>query len=323
MDMKNFAFLAFSLLLCMSCSADKNIDLVFEVSGSVPETLALVCNADIHEIAVDGEGRGECILYGTDAAYAQVFCGDKRKMIYVEAGDKAVLSFSGDDFDGTFRFDGEKAPAVEYLNATELKALPDSCYALGFEEFLELTMDMEDLAAERLESYGLDGIGNFTDMEKGRIRYSYANTLLMYPVAHQFMARNPFYKPDERYYQVIGSYAVETPMFADLREYREFMTESAHALDPENRDEKELYPKLVAEMRYIIENYHEAKTVNALLHHIVLPYIETFGTDGTEEMTDIYKSHVSDPYMMEDFDDACAGWATRTPAWKQLKPGRR
>ena len=306
--MKNLVCLSVLAFLSLGCSESKDIKLTFNVENPGSGPLVLVHRNDIMEIPLEN-GRGEAVLPGTDAAYAYVYYSDAgRKRIYAEAGDEASVSFDGTAFLRTFSFEGKKAPAVEYLNEVELTALPDSCYALPFSEFLSLTGKKEKDAVKLLEARDLSGTGKFADMEKGRIRYAYGNTLLMYPVAHRFMAQAPFYAPDESYYDVIRSYAVEDPVSSDVDEYREFMVESAHVLDSSSRDIKDLYMKLVAEMQYITDNYKDRKVVGALLHHIVIPYVDNFGISGIQDMENIYKAYVTDENYLQEFTDACSAW---------------
>lgn len=89
---------------------------------------------------------------------------------------------------------------------------------------------------------------------------------------------------------------------------REFMAESAHVLDPEGRGIDDLYPKLVAEMKYIVANFSDDKVRQALLHHIAVPYIDSFGIDDIEEMSGIYKKYVTDPARTAEFDAAYWKW---------------
>lgn len=306
--MKNLVCLSVLAFLSLGCSESKDIKLTFNVENPGSGPLVLVHRNDIMEIPLEN-GRGEAVLPGTDAAYAYVYYSDAgRKRIYAEAGDEASVSFDGTAFLRTFSFEGKKAPAVEYLNEVELTALPDSCYALPFSEFLSLTKKKEKDAVKLLEARDLSGTGKFADMEKGRIRYAYGNTLLMYPVAHRIMAADPVYSPDEAYYEVIRGYFTENAMYADLDEYREFMTEAAHVLDAGNRNLKDLYPKLVCEMKFIADNLKDAEVVQALLHHIAIPYIDNFGTDGIQDMANIYRTYVSDAGLRNAFDAACAKW---------------
>lgn len=305
--------LAAMAIAAASCSQKNDIRLVFEVSDPVSGNVAVVCRNEVHETGLDSLGHGELILEGMDAAYARVFYGTEMKVIYMENGDRPVISFDEKDFAGTFRFEGDKAPAVEYLNTVTLTALPDGDYALEFGEFYDRILKKTDEALQLVRARDLKGTGNFPEMEEARIRYSYGLQLLMYPMAHVIMDADPGYRPDEGYYDVIRSYWVVNPMYADIDEYREFMCEGAHVLDAGSREENDLYPKLTAEMRYIAGNCSDDKVREALLHHIAVPYVDNFGTDGIQDMVNIYRTYVTDPVMTAIFDAKCDKWDRKKP----------
>lgn len=304
---------ALAALAWTGCTETDGIGLTFNVTDPVSKTVVVVCHTDINEVPLDSLGHGTCKIDGIDAAYMRIYYGQEMKRIYAENGDRATISFTGNDFSGSFRFEGKKAPAVEYLNTIELTAMPDESYALPFDEFLSRTKEKTDEALALLHARDLKGTGDFVRMEEGRITYSYGTPLLMYPMAHRIMAKDPQYVPDEKYYDAIRGYSVENPLYADMDEYRDFMTESAHVLDEDNRDVIGLYPKLVAEMRYIAAGYTDEKVRQALLHHIAAPYIDNFGTDNVQDMTNIYRTYVSDPRLVSDFDAKCDKWDRKKP----------
>ena len=310
---KVLSALAAIVIAAASCTEEKDIRIGFEVSDPATETVVVVCRNVIYKVRLDSLGHAGCILEGMDAAYARVFYGTDMKGIYVEKGDRPVIRFDGNDFAGTFRFEGKKTPAVEYLNTVTLTALPDGDYALEFGEFYDRIRKKTDDALTLLRARDLDGTGNFPEMEEARIRYSYGLQLLMYPMAHVIMGADPGYRPDNEYYDIIRSYWTENPMYACIDEYREFMCEGAHVLDAENREENDLYPKLTAEMRYIAAKCSDEKVREALLHHIVVPYVDNFGTDGIQDMVNIYRTYVTDPVMTATFDSICDKWDRKKP----------
>lgn len=310
---KVLSALAAIVIAAASCTEEKDIRIGFEVSDPATETVVVVCRNVIYKVSLDSLGHAGCILEGMDAAYARVFYGTDMKGIYVEKGDRPVIRFDGNDFAGTFRFEGKKTPAVEYLNTVTLTALPDGDYALEFGEFYDRIRKKTDDALTLLRARDLDGTGNFPEMEEARIRYSYGLQLLMYPMAHVIMGAAPGYRPDNEYYDIIRSYWTENPMYACIDEYREFMCEGAHVLDAENREENDLYPKLTAEMRYIAAKCSDEKVREALLHHIVVPYVDNFGTDGIQDMVNIYRTYVTDPVMTATFDSVCDKWDRKKP----------
>lgn len=314
--MKNIIPAIAAALMLLSCSKSEEIALTFNVENPSIRSVAVVCNSDVTEVRLDSTGNGTCTISGRDAVFARIFYGTESKTVYLERGDNPCVSFSGSNFSGTFNLSGRKGPAAEYLNSIVLTALPDEDYSLPFDEFLSRTGRKISDAVSLLKARDLRHTGNFVRMEEGRIRYSYANTLLMYPVAHRIMSGDQSYTPDESYYDEIRKYAVADPEYSDIDEYREFMAESAHVLDPENRDITDLYPKLLAEMRYTAANCGDSKTLQAILHHIAVPYIDSFGTAGAQDMINIYRTYVTDPSLLAVFSDSCDRWDAKKPGRK-------
>ena len=172
--MKTIPYIISIAIAAVGCTkANDDISLTFKVTDPSSSTIAVVCGNDVHEITLDSLGQGHFELTDTDAAYLRLFYGMEQKMVYVEKGDRAGISFPGNDFAGSFEFDGDKAPAVEYLNEIVLTALPDGDYALEFGEFHEKIMSKTADALSLLHARDLKGTGRFEAMEEGRIRYSF------------------------------------------------------------------------------------------------------------------------------------------------------
>ena len=60
-----------------------------------------------------------------------------------------------------------------------------------------------------------------------------------------------------------------------------------------------------------LHNFNKLST--ALLHHIAATYIDNFGTDNVQDMTNIYRTYVSDPRLVSDFDAKCDKWDRKKP----------
>lgn len=304
------------VFVAVACSAEpEDAVLSFKVENMRQREVVLVCHNEVKTFALDQQGCAEAVLTGLDAAYMKLFYGREFKWIYVERGDKAEISFEGDDFSGSFHFEGKKAPAVGYLNRVKLTALPDDDYGLPFNEYLAKLAAKEADALRLLKANDLGQVGGFDHMEKGRIRYSYGASLLMYPVGHMFVSRDMAYEPGPDYYEAIASYFVEDEDWVDLDEYRDLVSELAHLLDAANRDLKEIYPKTLAQMKYIADRFENEKVRNTLLHNLAATYVDRHGIDDIQEMENLYFTYVKD-------EDMLAAYASKYEKWDVSKPGK-
>ena len=311
--MKKLAFLLMMAVFSAACSnsGKGNIVLEVDVVDQASKEVVLVYHDQILTVELDSVGHAEFVIDDQDAVYARM-CHyprvDQMMNVYMERGDRASVSFSGKDFKGTFAFKGEKEPVVRYLNTVVLTALPDEDYALPFDEYVKKIGKKEAEAVKLLEASGVSKAGGFEEMEKGRIRYSYATQLLMYPLGHRLMAQDMDYQPDQKYYDVLDTYVVADDLLADLDQYREFIAEAAHVLDADNRDETAAYPRAVAQMRFIADRFEAGKTRNVLLHRLANAYVTRFGIEDIQDMENIYRTYVQDPVLVAKYDAAREKW---------------
>lgn len=311
--MKRLAVLlamAVSLAACGN-GHERNIVLEVDVTDQASKEVVLIYHDQILTVELDSVGHAEFVIDDEDAVYARM-CHyprvDQMMNVYLERGDRASVSFSGKDFKGTFAFEGEMEPAVKYLNTVVLTALPDEDYALPFDEYVKKLEKKEAEAVKLLEASGVSKAGNFEEIEKGRIRYSYATQLLMYPLGHRFMVQDMNYQPDQKYYDVLDTYVVADDLLADLDQYREFIAEAAHVLDADNRDETAAYPRAVAQMRFIADRFEAGKTRDVLLHRLANAYVTRFGIEDIQDMENIYRTYVQDPVLVAKYDAAREKW---------------
>lgn len=313
--MRNIILTVISAILAVGCGSKNDAVLAFKVENPTAREVVVVCHNAIHTAALDETGSAELVMTGLDAAYAKVFYGRHFRTIYFEKEDTPVMTFDGRRFADTFTFDGEKAPAVDYLDKVKLTALPDTDYALDFEEYKSRIDAKVQDALKLLKANNLGSAGRFEKIEEGRIRYSYATTFLMHPVGHVMMTGNRDYQPDEAYYKVIDSYVIEDENLVDLDEYRNFIVEAAHVLDADNRDVKALYPKTVAQMKFIADRFSNEKVRNTLLHYLAASYVDRYGIDAIDELAAVFHTYVKDELLVADYN-------AKYGKWEVSKPGR-
>ena len=315
--MKNFAIILSAVLFCISCSsAPQEAVLKVKVNAPVAAEVVAVCHNDISVLPLDGDGCATFALKGSAMAFFRIFHGQESLLLYMEEGDNAALSFEGHDLKGTYVFEGEKAPAVKYLNTVSLVALPDQDYALPFDEYKTRLDAKAADAVKLLKANGLSSAGDFEENEEDRIRYSYAAPLIMYPMAHRIMTGNMEYQPGEDYYDVIESYVVEDERLACLDEYRAFVAEAMHVLDPEGRGTTSVYPKTVAQMKYAADRLSDPEVREIIMHYIAAAYVDNFGVTDIDEVENLYHTYVKDTTLT-------ASYAAKHDRWDLSRAGRR
>lgn len=309
-----FAMILGAVLASGCAGTADDIVLDFKVADMSSQEVVMVCHNDVMTFALD-DGAAQAVLTDIDAAYVRLFYGREFKWLYLEKGDRAQIAFNGKDFAGTFSFEGKKAPVVDYLNTVKLTALPDGDFALPLDQYSEKIKEKEEDALKLVKARKLDAVGGFAEMEEGRIRYSYGTQLLMYPIGHKFMTGDMSYEPGQDYYDLIDSYMVDDPAWADLDEYRNFCVEAAHVLDAQNRDVTELYPKTVAQMKYLADRLGDGKARQVLIHYLAAAYVDNFGIDDIQDLENIYRTYVTESRLLEDY-------ARKFDKWNLSKPGK-
>lgn len=316
--MKRLYLLVFSLIMIVGCGESKKpasdiIKLNISVESPVAESVVVVHHNDIHEIALDQDGKAVLELSGVDAAYLTLYHGREMLKLYAEGGDNAVLSFKGGDMLGSYDLEGGKSAATKYLNNVKLLPLPDEDYALQFEEYKSRLADKEKDALRLLKAGDLSEEGKFLTMEEARIRYSYGAALMMYPVGHMIMTGDMSYAPDQAYYDHIATYVVEDESLVNLDEYLMFVAEAMHMLDAANRDVTAIYPKTVAQIKYAADHLTNAVVKESLIHHITTTYVDNFGVKDIDELNNLYYVYVKDPALQAIYQAKCERWDLSRP----------
>lgn len=312
--MKNYLLLMWIFLACACASSTKpdDIEITFDVQHPTLRQVVLVYQMTVCEIPLDEQGHAVFTLRDVEAAHARLFYGQQEKQVYVEKGDRVRITFDGNDYLRTFKFEGEKSPVVDYLNSVTLMPLVEENYALPLTEFVQKVEQKEQESRKLLDAHQLGNIGKFEKMEEGRIRYGFGSALIMYPVGYAY-SKDSTYRPGQAYYDAIRAYWVEDEDWVDVREYRTIMIELAHVLDEANRNVAGYYPKTVAEMRYIADNVRSEKVKQTLLHHIAASHVDQFGIKDITDMENIYHTYVKDTALLADYKAKFDKWDLASP----------
>lgn len=295
------------LFAAVNMHAADGITVKFDVKNPVLTNVVLVYHMSVNEFALT-DGKATVQLDGMDALYANVYYGEKFKVVYLQKGDEMNISFDAHDFDNTFTVKGGNEKAVDYLNKIQLTALPNEAYAQPWSEF-KAAVDKKMASMKRLlkaRKFAADD--KFLKMEEGRITYFYANMMLMYPVSHTYLTQDTTMVLGKEYYDAIRQYVKEDEDLADIDEYRNFMIETAHIFDEAGKDIRQYYPKVLAEMSYIGENIQSDKVRESLIHFLAFTYVEGNGVENITDLQNLYYTYVTSPRLNAIFKRACAKW---------------
>lgn len=295
------------LLAAVNMHAADGITVNFDVKNPVLTNVVLVYHMSVNEFALT-DGKATVQLDGMDALYANVYYGEKFKVVYLQKGDNMTISFDANDFDNTFKVSGGNEKAVEYLNRIQLVGLPNEAYAQPWDQFKKTVTDKMASMKRLLKVRKFAADDKFQKMEEGRITYFYANALLMYPVSHLYLTQDTTMVLGDDYYAAIREYVKEDEDLADIDEYRNFMIETSHIFDENGKNIRQMYPKVIAEMNYIGEHMESEKVREALIHFLAFTYVEGNGTDNITDLQNLYYSYVTSPRLNDIFKKACAKW---------------
>lgn len=295
------------LLAAVNMHAADGITVNFDVKNPVLTNVVLVYHMSVNEFALT-DGKATVQLDGMAALYANVYYGEKFKVVYLQNGDNMTISFDANDFDNTFKVSGGNEKAVEYLNRIQLVGLPTEAYAQPWDQFKKTVTDKMASMKRLLKVRKFAADDKFQKMEEGRITYFYANALLMYPVSHLYLTQDTTMVLGDDYYAAIREYVKEDEDLADIDEYRNFMIETSHIFDENGKNIRQMYPKVIAEMNYIGEHMESEKVREALIHFLAFTYVEGNGTDNITDLQNLYYSYVTSPRLNDIFKKACAKW---------------
>ena len=143
----------------------------------------------------------------------------------------------------------------------------------------------------------------------------------MYPMAHMIMTGDMEYRPGQDYFDLIDSYVVEDSRLACLDEYRAFVAEAMHLLDPSGKDVTAVYPKTVAQMKYAADRIADSRVREVIMHHIAAAYVDNFGVSDIDEMENLYRTYVKDELLKASYEAKKERWDLSRPG--RMSPGFR
>lgn len=314
--MRNILFLVISLFILGACSQGNSDDIVVKIKVENPtySTIALVYNKTIIEMPLDEKGRAECTIKNMDALYPRLYYGENSKNLFLQKRDRVTISFDAGKFKDGIQFDGKNAPIIDYLNSVTFMPLPDKDFALPFEEYKQKLDEKTEEALTLLKARKLETVNPmFVQIEEGRILYSYAAGIIMYPVGHPFVAQDTTYRPGEEIYSTLSALMTEREDLVYVDAYRDFITEAASMFAERENRSSSTYERVLSKMKYIGKHLQNEKVKQPLLNMLASEQVEQYGIKNITELENIYNTYVTDPALRAFYKEKYDKWDITSP----------
>ena len=303
--MKKILLFVLGAALC-ACTSKNPDDIVVNVeveNMTVSNVGLLIDRSTSFTIPLDKHGKGRLVITGLGNIYPRVIYGQTAKMASIGRGEEVTLRFDGRKFKDGFRVEGRNVEANEYLQTMTLPEF--NAYDLPWEEFFAEINRLADDAVHLMKARKLEQTcPDFAKVEEARLRYLYAQTMVMYPMGHQLMGGDPDYRPGTEVYDAVGKRVVEREDLADVDVYRDFIHFAIPlVLEGQGREFGDPYTRTVATMRYVADNFTDEKVKQTMLRLLAIEYMQNNGVRNTAELQNIANAYITDPQMLREYKE--------------------
>lgn len=289
------------LCACTSKTADDIVVNVEVENMTVSNVVLLIDRTTAFSIPLDKHGKGRLEITGLGNIYPQVIYGQTGIPAFIGRGEEVTIRFDGRRFKEGIRVEGKNAAANQYLQTTTQTDY--MAYELPWEEFYAGLMKLTDEAVQLVKARKLEQTcPDFARIEQERLRYAYAQTMLMYPMGHAMMSGDADYRPGKEVYDAVRELVVEREELADVAVYRDYLRFAVPMLLAEQGAKlDDSYARTVATMRWIGENFTNEKVKQTMLRSLAIEYMQNAGIRNTAELQNLANTYITDPQMLSDY----------------------
>lgn len=303
--MKKIIFAALCLLAA-ACSTRERSDhatLNFEVKNPTVKTIEVSLDrTETFKVELDAEGRATLTMPNKGCMYPRITYGEENEKIFVGKGETVDIKFDGTKFKGQIKVEGDNTEGCDFMQQVSLPKPPD--YVLDWEPFMaEIDTKYADFLA-LMEKKGLDkDCPEFFEIDKARVDYMFAHTLLLYPMGHAWKAGEFSY--DDRYYDALKRLIVEREDLIDVDAYRSYIERAIAELLQRKETFRSPVIKTVATINYIVSHFGNERVKQVMTRTIALNYILATG-DKPDDLLAKVRQVVTDPELLNDFNEQVA-----------------
>lgn len=147
----------------------------------------------------------------------------------------------------------------------------------------------------------------FKESYKNTLMYSTAGFLSKYVAYHPMATKKENYEPSAKFYSKIESLAKENSKLASNEAYKAFVKGAIEIISTKGKK-----VNTQAEQATLASKYAAKLKTKSLREYLIFNYtndVVSRGTDGTEELVDIFKANVKDAEKVKIIDGHVAKWS--------------
>lgn len=306
--MKNLVGIIGLLLLLFSCSRKDSVVITGRVENG--DSIATVWVGDsVFSFRLDENGFFSGKVRLINKTFASFSPGALD--IYLTPGEDLEVYVNVNNISGSLNFRGSLGGINNYLKEQEMSvSFSNDYFSLNELDFVNKMKELIEEKTNLLEAKNFDG--NFTALEKKRIRYSVAERVLVYPVHQKHYSEENSYRPGKDFTDFLNLFMPNDDELFLTKDYRKFLLNYVYFQGGRNYNAGENYSNGLAD--YIVDKFSNPQIRDFLLSEIVYRHIwENNGIEGADHLLEVFYRECSNPRKVDRIRRVVQGWEKLLP----------
>ena len=288
-----FCILALSSVLMVNAKSKESITLSFTVQDKKLDNVEVMLAEIDTIVSISTEGKAEITLPMKEAMYGMVKYKFRRSVVYLEPGVDLHVTYDMAPTGLTASFEGKNANKNEFINSKKVELPKNGDFPKPEDEVLDLLDEYLHAGYKALDAENFDK--EFT--EKDRIRIDYA----IYGFLWQYATKK---ECSSEIYDELRKHLRYDEWLPQLSVYLNYMDGAAGVIANEGKglDFRSTPEYAINKARFAKENYTNPQTRDYTIFSAASIYMQQYGTNGAEELKNIWSSTLADPEAIAVLD---------------------
>lgn len=314
--MKFITSICASIILLMSCSQKKNVEIKFLVKLDQPEKITLVTPQDYHEISLDEFDMAKISVDIEEACFATVLCETGGMEIFLTPNKDIDIEISSLEGKLDFAIKCDDGGINDYMLEDRKQELPVQYADFLQKEPVFIANLAKMIKKELILADSIQLPDSFKKINKERIKYNKLSPIGMYPQYYSFLTHDEEYLPSQAYFDFVNQYSIEKKSLYGLSSYVSFMDNVAVCSANRHITDWNSYEYTTNALTYIIENIKDVNLREVLMSKRVEEYLRSKGTRDADEVLKIADKYIKTAVYKNNID-------TLVSHWKKLDKGKK